>query len=100
MRHILFIGIILLTSIARADYKPLAGPFDTLLRRDVVLHDAARKKDVRVTVSFPDTQGTFPVIVFSHGYGASGAGYSKLTRAWASAGYIVLAPDHADANAL
>src|SRR5436305_6724380 len=68
--------------------------------KDVVLHDAARKKDLHLTVVYPDAPGKFPVIVFSHGAGGSQDGYQYLTRYWASYGYVVVQPSHADSIAL
>ncbi len=36
--------------------------------------------------------GPYPLIVFSHGLGASPAGYRSLLVVWAAAGYVVAAP--------
>ena len=36
--------------------------------------------------------GPFPLIVFSHGLGATAAGYGDLMSRWAAAGYVVVAP--------
>jgi predicted dienelactone hydrolase len=36
--------------------------------------------------------GTFPLIVFGHGFAVTPAPYAALLRAWARAGYIVAAP--------
>ncbi len=36
--------------------------------------------------------GPFPLVVFGHGYNITPAPYSRLLRAWASAGYVVAAP--------
>jgi dienelactone hydrolase len=45
------------------------------------------------TVAVPDGPGPFPLILFSHGFGSSGQDYADLLRAFASAGYVVAAPD-------
>jgi dienelactone hydrolase len=45
------------------------------------------------TIATPDGPGPFPLVLFSHGFSGSGAGYSDLLRALASAGYVVAAPD-------
>jgi len=45
------------------------------------------------TIATPEGAGPFPLIMFSHGFSGSGAGYSDLLRALASAGYLVAAPD-------
>jgi dienelactone hydrolase len=36
--------------------------------------------------------GPFPLVVFGHGFAVTPATYSRLLRAWASAGYVVAAP--------
>lgn len=46
------------------------------------------------TIARPDAPGPFPLLLFSHGFGSSGADYSKMLRALASAGYVVAAPDY------
>lgn len=35
----------------------------------------------------------FPLLVFSHGLGATGQVYAELLEVWASAGFVVVAPD-------
>lgn len=40
--------------------------------------------------------GTFPMLVFSHGYGGSGIASSFFTEALAARGWIVACPDHHD----
>jgi predicted dienelactone hydrolase len=67
---------------------------------DLVLRDAARGKDLRVHVSYPKGSGPVPVIVFSHGAGGSGKTYFPIARFWATHGYAVLLPTHADSLAL
>jgi predicted dienelactone hydrolase len=51
---------------------------------------------VAVHVTYPQGQDPSPVVVFSHGAGGSGPGYQPLFRFWATHGYTVLAPAHAD----
>jgi dienelactone hydrolase len=67
---------------------------------DLVLRDAARGKDLRLHASYPKGNGPVPVIVFSHGAGGSGKTYFPLARFWATHGYAVLLPTHADSLAL
>ncbi len=45
----------------------------------------------------PATCQTFPLVVFSHGLGGCGIQSAFLTEQLARAGYVVVAPDHADA---
>jgi predicted dienelactone hydrolase len=68
--------------------------------KDLVLHDNGRNKDLPFNVLYPDGRGPFPVIIFSHGAGASRDNYVSLTSGWASHGYIVIQPSHADSIAL
>jgi predicted dienelactone hydrolase len=66
-----------------------------------VLHDTQRNKDIPLVIEYPSAgQGPFPIVVFSHGYGASDAGYVGLTEYWAGHGYVVIKPSHADAGAM
>jgi predicted dienelactone hydrolase len=60
------------------------------------LHDDARNKDIPIRVVYPAKSGKVPLIVFSHGAGGSGEGYTGLTDYWAQHGYICISPTHAD----
>ncbi|HEY6843256.1 MAG TPA: hypothetical protein VI391_03750, partial [Thermoanaerobaculia bacterium] len=62
------------------------------------LHDAARNKDVGLSIDYPTRGGSFPVIVFSPGYGLSSRSYEPLVAYWVSNGYVVIRPSHADAG--
>lgn len=47
----------------------------------------------------PDRQhGPYPLILFSHGHNSFGAEYEPLLRQWASAGYVIAAPDYPLSN--
>lgn len=46
----------------------------------------------------PATCGSFPMVVFSHGYGGCGTQSVFITEQLARNGYVVAAPDHADAG--
>lgn len=63
---------------------------------EILLTDQQRSKHVPVTVSFPDGQGPFPVIIFSHGAGGSPQSYQPLIRYWTANGYVCLQPSHND----
>ncbi|MEA2571089.1 MAG: hypothetical protein QOI24_3090 [Acidobacteriota bacterium] len=66
-----------------------------------LLHDAQRNRDLTLNIEYPTRgAGPFPLIIFSHGYGAASSGYEGLAAYWASYGYIVARPSHADAGAL
>lgn len=49
-----------------------------------------------VKVYLPDAPGNYPVIVFSHGAYGSYNGVADFAETWTEAGYIVVAPTHAD----
>ncbi|HVU90574.1 MAG TPA: dienelactone hydrolase family protein [Pirellulales bacterium] len=42
----------------------------------------------------PCAEGAFPLVIFSHGAGATRQQSMYLTEHWASHGYVVVAPDH------
>ena len=70
-----------------------------VLEADVTLKDSSRNRELAVRVTYPEGAGPFPVIVFSHGAGGSGRTYDALARFWATHGFVVLAPNHADTAA-
>ena len=65
-----------------------------------LLHDAQRNKDLDISLEYPTRGGPFPVIIFSHGYGASNRGYESMVAYWTGHGYVVIRPVHADAGAI
>lgn len=50
-----------------------------------------------VAAQAPALAGSWPVIIFSHGFSGGGVGQIELTEAFARSGYVVAAPDHWDA---
>jgi dienelactone hydrolase len=47
----------------------------------------------------PDrTHGPYPMILYSHGHNSFGAEFEPLLRQWASAGYVIAAPDYPLSN--
>jgi len=61
------------------------------------IHDAQRNRDVELSIEYPIKGGPFPVIIFSHDYGASEQSYEQLVSYWTSNGYAVIRARHADA---
>ncbi len=43
-----------------------------------------------------DSQGPYPLVIYSHGFSGSAAGYSASAEHYASYGFIVLAPEHTE----
>ena len=64
------------------------------------LHDPKRNKDLELSIDYPIHGLSYPVIIFSHGYGGSSRTYESLASFWTSYGYVVIRPSHADANVL
>jgi predicted dienelactone hydrolase len=60
------------------------------------LRDDKRKSDLVVRIHYPQGDGPFPVIVFSHGFGASKDAFAAVGKHWASHGYVTIHPHHAD----
>ncbi len=55
--------------------------------------------DTPIANAPPDTKNApYPLILFSHGLGARGVAYENVLKAWASAGYVVAAPDYPLSN--
>jgi len=71
------------------------GPL-TVYCNDVTLHDGSRGKDIELRATYPKEPGSYPVVIFSHGAGGSSSAATPLVRYWASHGYIIIAPTHAD----
>lgn len=63
---------------------------------DLAFQDAARQKNIPYKVYFPAGGGPHPVIVFSHGFGGNKDAFAVAGRHWASHGYVVIHPSHAD----
>lgn len=80
---------------------PAAGPaLSTAPEATARLIDSARGKTLTVRVFYPRDGGPYPLIVFSHGYGGTPAAYQSFLTAWAAHGYVIVAPEHADAGAI
>lgn len=53
-----------------------------------------KKVNTHVYQSVPIAKGTFPVLIFSHGYGSNATGYYALLTELASHGYIIINMNH------
>ncbi|HET7710872.1 MAG TPA: hypothetical protein VFL80_02990 [Thermoanaerobaculia bacterium] len=67
---------------------------------NAVLRDPSRNRDVEMVVEYPTKGGPYPVIIFSHGYGAARNTYVALTEYWTGHGFVCILPQHADAGLL
>ncbi|MBN2083294.1 hypothetical protein JW859_13940 [bacterium] len=77
-------------------YKLSDGPYRVSLIDDLVIDDPARDKQLEIRIYYPEGDGPFPVIVFSHGMGGSQEVGADLMAYWAGHGYVVICPTHAD----
>lgn len=73
-----------------------SGPLAVEIADGLTLRAAAGTKTLAYKVSFPATGGPCPVIVFSHGFGGTKDAFASAARHWASHGYVVIHPTHAD----
>ena len=61
--------------------------------RTIRLPDGQRvPRPLTTVVRYPAAGGSYPLIVFGHGFTLTPASYDGLLRAWARAGYVVAAP--------
>jgi len=71
-----------------------AGPHAVAVL-DATWTDPARRREMPVRIHYPRTdKGAWPVVIFSHGLGASHRQYDFLGRHWASHGYASVHPAH------
>ncbi|MDJ0522530.1 MAG: alpha/beta hydrolase fold domain-containing protein [Planctomycetota bacterium] len=76
------------------------GRHATARLEHTVLRDEKRQKDLQVRVTYPTSEGRFPVLVWSHGAGGSKEAYGPLVDHWATHGFVVIQATHADSRKL
>lgn len=76
-------------TIAAPGQPPRPRTLTTIIRYPA--QGAASRVDVRSATPARNA-GPFPLVVFGHGFAVTPAGYFRLLRAWARAGYVVAAP--------
>ena len=72
------------------------GPSPVGAIPDITVRDAARNRDILLSVEYPTRGGPHPLILFSHEYGGSNRSYIGLSSYWSSNGYVVIRPSHVD----
>lgn len=76
-------------------YKLTPGPFKVVDVDGIELaHQEGRTFEMRAL--YPEAEGPFPVLMFSHGNWSDTQSYDNLVRHWVSHGYVVLMPLHLD----
>ena len=73
-----------------------SGPFSFQGVESLTLEDQQRGTDVLVRIYYPNGDGPFPVIVFSHSVGGSKDLFGAISMHWASHGYVAVHPTHDD----
>jgi len=76
-------------------YDGRAGPH-TVAWAELTLTDAERGKELQIRATWPEAEGPFPLVVWSHGAFGSKEGYRPLVDFWAGHGYVVLQATHSD----
>lgn len=80
----------------RSRYSGQAGESPVGVIPEGTIRDEERGRELVFTVEYPTRPGSYPLIVFSHGFGATRNAYVGLSSHWASQGYVVIKPAHAD----
>lgn len=83
----------------KSRYSPEASQYQVDVIESLEL-TANNNRIIPLKIYMPRGAGSFPVIVFSHGTGASKDDYAALGEFWAAHGYVSIHPSHADSLAL
>jgi len=95
------LGAIFITSceLTGSQYAFQPGNFEVKINQ-LFLDFQKLDKKLPIRIAYPDAEGIFPVVVFSHGNGSKGDMYKGFTDFWASHGYVVIQPTHMDSRSL
>jgi dienelactone hydrolase len=69
-----------------------------IVETNLTVHRAAEPHDMNVLVIRPARRGSYPLVVFAHGYRGSVLFYRPWLDALAASGYVVAAPTFPDTN--
>lgn len=94
LKWMLALVMVLAGGVRAGDLYESGGPRREVKVLDAEWRDEARGRDVPVRMYVPKGEGRFPLIVFSHGLGASREMYGYFGRHMAESGYLVIAPTH------
>lgn len=102
-RQSLCIGIILALPAAHSGsaetlYDSPGERYPVSIDDSVSMSVPEAERQIPLRVVYPKRGGPFPVIVLSHGTFSSGKRYDRVATHWAARGYVVILPDHIDAN--
>ena len=99
----IFVLVIALTGgdLANATDEMYIGaepPMTVVIDNSIALVAADNERSVPLKIFYPREQGPFPLIVLSHGTFSSIDRYDLIANYWAAQGYVVILPQHIDAN--
>ena len=89
-----------LTSVGNAQtfYDGVLGPLSITKDGRATLAVPVENREMSLRIVYPDQGGPYPIIVFSHGTFSSSDKYNLVVEFWAERGYVVILPNHLDAN--
>lgn len=73
-----------------------AGSYQVVAVTNLLLLDEQRDREIELSVFYPQQQGEFPLLLFSHGNWSDKDSYNAVINHWVSHGYVVIAPNHFD----
>jgi len=95
---ILLVSLLAGTVHAQALYDGVVGPLAVTSDGAASLAVPDQDREMSLRIVYPAQGGPYPVAVFSHGTFSSGAKYDLVVEFWAARGYVVILPNHIDAN--
>ncbi|GAA5088447.1 pimeloyl-ACP methyl ester carboxylesterase [Thermocatellispora tengchongensis] len=98
-------GTVTLTSYADAGNIPVSEPNQVLTFGPIAFEVPGRPVPLEIKVNVPAVGGNLPIILMSHGHGASNflsslRGYGPLVDFWTAHGFVVIQPTHLDSTVL
>ncbi|MEJ2138989.1 MAG: hypothetical protein P8Y61_06005 [Gammaproteobacteria bacterium] len=82
---------------AKGLYPGQSSALEVSVDRSVALR-AADERPVPLKIFYPESGGPYPLIVLSHGTFSSIDRYGRIAGYWAGQGYVVILPQHKDAD--
>lgn len=79
---------------AAPSYSSQAGELPVGVIPAGTLSDPARDRRLDVAIEYPIQEGSYPVVIFSTGFGVPSRSYVALSSYWASHGYVVIKVGH------
>ncbi len=74
------------------------GAYSVTSQADIKLERRNADPPLSLRVVYPQGQGPWPLIVYSHGTFAGNAKYDRIVKHWTSHGFVVALPQHIDAD--